>query len=58
MFVQVVFWYLEGAVQEAAVLARLIAQPFTGSDGRHGARSQDSLHPPSTSTPASATAAA
>lgn len=56
MFVQVVFWYLQGAVQEAAVLARLVAQPFTGSDGRHGAGFQDSLHPPSTSTSASAAA--
>lgn len=32
------FWYLQGAVQEAAVLARLVAQPFAGGDGGHGAR--------------------
>lgn len=33
-----VLWYLQGAVQEAAVLTRFVAQPFAGSDGRHAAR--------------------
>ncbi len=50
--------YLQGAVQEAAVLSWLVAQPFTWSNGRHGARSQDSLHPSATTSAAATSAAA
>lgn len=37
--------YLQCAVEEAAVLARLVAESFTGGDGRHGAWGKDPLQP-------------
>lgn len=36
---------LKGAVQEAAVLSRLIAQAFAGRDGGHGSRGRQPLRP-------------
>lgn len=37
--------YLQCTVEEAAVLARLVAESFTGGDGRHGAWGKDPLQP-------------
>lgn len=36
---------LQGAVQEAAILSRLVAQAFAGRDGGHGSRGHQPLHP-------------
>lgn len=37
--------YLQCAVEEAAVLARLVAQAFAGGNGVHGARTRNALQP-------------
>lgn len=48
LFIDCVFpsvYYLQSAVEEAAVLSWLVAEPFAGSDGGHGAWSKDALQP-------------
>lgn len=52
---------LQGAVQEAAVLSRLVAKAFAGRDGGHGSRGHQPLSPAqrrhSPSSPSSSSAA-
>lgn len=43
--VKISVYYLKSAVEEAAVLSWLIAEPFAWSDGGHGPWGKDALQP-------------